>query len=149
MKGGDRLYLSEDDLRALRDHFLEQIVVEAEVDGDSRLTSAELLRGRTFVFAAWTPPPPEWVSVTRNDDGTISRVSMRHTPGAPGWSKDEPPAWDHDHCALCLRHLSDVPSSGDELSGWRTGKDWGSFTWVCARCFGDFESKLDWTRANG
>jgi hypothetical protein len=137
---------SLEEMLALRDRLLQEHVVET-ADADGRLESGELLRGETFVFSAWTPPPPEWVSVTRRDDGTISSVSLRREPGPSGWSKDEPPAWDHDHCWLCERHLCDDPSHGGELSGWRTGDDWGSYTWVCARCFGDFESRLDWKRA--
>ena len=148
MKDGEWLNVSAEELRALQEYLLREFVVEpaADVDSDRRLESGEFLRGETFVFAAWAPPPPEWVSVTRHDDGTISAVSMRHAPGPPSWSENEPPAWDHDHCALCMRDLSDVPFSGDDLSGWRTGENWGSFTWVCAQCFTDFESPLDWSR---
>jgi hypothetical protein len=142
--------LNSEEMRALRDRLIQECVVEeAEVDADSRLESGEFLRGETFVFSAWRPPPPEWVSVTRRDDGTVSAVSMRREPGPPSWSMDDPPAWDHDHCALCLQHLCDDPPCDEELSGWRTGEGWGSYTWVCTRCFKDFEYRLDWKRAEG
>ena len=114
-------------------------------DDDWRLGyTSDALRGATFTFADWTPPPPEWVYV----DHATGITSIRHEPGPPGWSEGEEPAWDHDHCELCWQRLTNNPAYDDgEPSGWRTGEDWGSHGWVCTRCFSDFESRLDWKRA--
>jgi len=112
---------------------------------DWRLQSGqgESLRGASFVYATWTPPPPEWVAVSREDDGRIGFISMRREPGPPGWREGEYPAWDHDHCELCSQRLTSNPAYEDgESVGWRTGDNWGSYRWVCARCFADFQGQL-------
>jgi hypothetical protein len=117
-------------------------------DDDWRLDNGEDLRGATFVLVTWRPPPPEWVEVQRHEDGRLSMVSLRREPGSPGWTPDERPIWDHDHCKLCWQRLIDDPGVEDgEPDGWRTGEDPGSYQWVCKRCFGDFENRLAWKRA--
>ena len=149
--GNKRIYVSEKELRALQERIIDEFGLRglhSDGDDDARLDSGEFLRGRTFIFTPWTAPPSEWVSVTRRDDGAISRVSMRREPGSPGSPDDEPSPWDHDHCALCTRQIGGDAARGAEPAGWRTGENWGNYAWVCARCFDDYESRLDWKRAD-
>jgi len=49
------------------------------------------------------------------------------------------PDWDHDHCTFCNAKFS--LASGDLHAGYRTPD---SYHWVCASCFGDFESQFAW-----
>jgi hypothetical protein len=103
------------------------------------------LRGETFTFAAWTPPPPEWVAVCRDDAGRITSVSMRCDPGLPGWAAGDYPVWDHDHCEICWQRLTHNPDYEDgQQTGWRTGHGWGSYCWVCAGCFADLRERFGW-----
>jgi hypothetical protein len=116
-------------------------------DDDWRLSVGhrEDTRGASFVLTAWTPPPPEWVQVVRGEDGGIASVSLRRSPGFPGWTEGQCPVWDHDHCELCSQRLTDNPEYEDgQPRGWRTGEDWGSFRWVCLRCFSELRERLGW-----
>jgi hypothetical protein len=108
------------------------------------LVDYQPFRGETFAFIAWAPPPPEWVTATRNDDGSYGFLAMRSEPGAPSWRADEPPAWDHDHCERCSQRLTNDPAYDDgQPAGWRTGEDWRTFRWFCDRCFNDLREALD------
>jgi hypothetical protein len=121
------------------------IMVDNE-DWRLQTSQSEDLRGASFVLADWTPPPPEWVAVYRNEDGGISGMSLREEPGPPGWNEGDYPVWDHDHCALCSQRLSDNQEYEDsESAGWRTGENVGSYSWVCMRCFTDLREHLEWT----
>jgi hypothetical protein len=112
---------------------------------DWRLAAGEELRGASFAWVAWTPPPPEWVAVQRDEQGRVTWLSLRREPGPPGWDAGERPVWDHDHCELCQQSLTDDPAREDgEREGWRTGLGWGSYTWICARCFEDLRERLGW-----
>jgi hypothetical protein len=116
---------------------------------DWRLVNGDYLRGATFVFMDWSPPPAAWVSVSWDDDGRCLGMSMRTEPGVPGWSEGERPVWDHDHCESCMQRLTNDPGYEDgQPSGWRTGQNPGEHRWVCTQCFTDFESQLDFERGS-
>jgi hypothetical protein len=118
----------------------------AVTDGkDWRLAAGEELRGASFVRVAWTPPPAEWVAVQRDEQGRVTWLALRREPGPRGWGAGERPVWDHDHCELCQQRLTDDPAYEDgKREGWRTGPGWGSYTWVCERCFEGLRERLGW-----
>lgn len=140
------LHPAHDEPPAWLDAFAERVAEQLEQDG-TLFDAEKALLGATFVHARWSPPPPEWVSVMRDEDGGYGAMSMRTAPGPPSWSRDDPPAWDHDHCELCRQRITDDSRCYNaDASGWRTGCDWGSYAWVCETCFTAFEAKLGFTR---
>ena len=103
------------------------------------------LRGAEFERVDWSPPPPEWVEVSRDSEGHRTGAQLRREPGPPGWGSGEHPAWDHDQCAICQRRLTSFDYDDGEPSAWRSGENWGDYTWICTSCFAAVAESSGWT----
>jgi hypothetical protein len=59
----------------------------------------------------------------------LSRLAPDET--IPEGATLEPGAWDHEHCGLCFKKITE--KGGDFQEGYTDGRDW-----VCPECYGKY-----------